>query len=61
MAYNFGVELPAPTGNAEYDYQELYAWAMNVTDSLKRNFRQISTDNASFEERLGTIVVPETE
>lgn len=59
MAYNFGVELPEPTGNAEYDYQELYAWAMNVTDCLKRNFRQISTDNASFEERLGTIITTE--
>ena len=59
MAYNFGVELPEPTGNSEYDYQELYAWAMNVTESLKRNFRRISTDNASFEERLGTDTAPE--
>lgn len=59
MAYNLGVELPEPTGNAEYDYQELYMWAMNVTDSLKRNFRKISTDNASFEERLGATVTEE--
>ena len=61
MAYNFGIEIPEPTGNIEYDYQELYTWAMNVTDSLKRNFRQMSNDNASIEERLGSIIVTNNE
>lgn len=59
MAYNFGLEVPEPTGNIEYDYQELYTWAMNANTALKRNFKQLSSDNAIFEERLSGLVADE--
>lgn len=44
MAYNINVELPEPTGRIEEDYNELYMWAINITDNLRRICNGVSTD-----------------
>lgn len=53
MANNWSLELPEPTGEKDTDNLELYSWAVQANEMLKKIFGNISIECADIQERLG--------
>ena len=53
MANNWSLEIPEPTGEKEADNLELYSWAIQANELLKRIFGNISIEVTDIKDRLG--------
>ena len=53
MANNWSLEIPEPTGDKEADNLELYSWALQANELLKRILGNISIEFTDIKDRLG--------